>query len=115
MTFLFLHFYQETCSKPHFHLPPPHQTTVRPSAPSDLDACIAYIKENLQAREREPMTKFSRRVRELNFGDSFYFRSIMTTDIDSTDADLALSVFNRAFCDPSEWTRECTSAMMTII
>ncbi|KAK8566816.1 hypothetical protein V6N13_002501 [Hibiscus sabdariffa] len=58
----------------------------------------------VRAQERDPYTAFANRVKEINYGNSYFFRPIRTSDLMKVDPVKACEYFNSCFKDPSTFT-----------
>ncbi|KAL2501004.1 Insulinase (Peptidase family M16) protein [Forsythia ovata] len=74
--------------------------------PGEEDAKIVMqmAEESVHAQERDPYTAFANRVRELNYGNSYFFRPIKIGDLCKVDPFKACEYFNNCFKDPSSFT-----------
>ncbi|KAH1105483.1 hypothetical protein J1N35_009251 [Gossypium stocksii] len=61
-------------------------------------------EERILARERDPYTSFSNRAREINYGNSYFFRPFGINDLQKVDPLKACEYFNTCFKDPSTFT-----------
>ncbi|KHG10444.1 putative zinc protease pqqL [Gossypium arboreum] len=61
-------------------------------------------EETILARERDPYTSFSNRAREINYGNSYFFRPFGISDLQKVDPLKACKYFNTCFKDPSTFT-----------
>lgn len=104
-------------------------TNVEPG--EEVKVVMEMAKEAVRAQERDPYTAFSNRVRELNYGNSYFFRVCMITwlcqtfweclrfsliilhccaqpirinDLRKVDPLKACEYFNNCFKDPSTFT-----------
>ncbi|KAI5664619.1 hypothetical protein M9H77_23942 [Catharanthus roseus] len=70
----------------------------------DVKIVMQMAEEAVRAQERDPYTAFANRVRELNYGNSYFFRPIRLTDLQKVDPFKACDFFNNCFKDPSTFT-----------
>ncbi|PKI49083.1 zinc protease PQQL-like isoform X1 [Punica granatum] len=78
-------------------------TNVAPGE-EDVKIVMQMAEEAVRAQERDPYTAFANRVRELNYGNSYFFRPIKMTDLRRVDPLRACEYFNSCFKDPSTFT-----------
>lgn len=78
-------------------------TNVEPGE-EDVKIVMQMAEEAVRAQERDPYTAFANRVRELNYGDSYFFRPIRISDLRKVDPIKACEYFNSCFNDPSTFT-----------
>lgn len=78
-------------------------TNVTPGA-EDVKIVMQMAEEAIRAQERDPYTAFANRVKELNYGNSYFFRPIRTNDLRKVDPLKACEYFNNCFKDPSTFT-----------
>ncbi|XP_010667309.2 zinc protease PQQL-like isoform X1 [Beta vulgaris subsp. vulgaris] len=65
---------------------------------------MEMAEEAVRAQERDPYTAFANRVREINYGNSYFFRPIRISDLKKVDAFKACKYFSNCFKDPSTFT-----------
>ncbi|XP_039014704.1 zinc protease PQQL-like isoform X2 [Hibiscus syriacus] len=66
---------------------------------------VMQVKEEaILARERDPYTSFSKRAREINYGNSYFFRPFEINDLQKVNLLKACEYFNTCFKDPSTFT-----------
>ncbi|KAL3829959.1 hypothetical protein ACJIZ3_018761 [Penstemon smallii] len=70
----------------------------------DVKIVMQMAEESVRAQERDPYTAFSNRVRELNYGNSYFFRPIKIDDLRRVDPFRACEYFRNCFKDPSTFT-----------
>ncbi|XP_057765310.1 zinc protease PQQL-like isoform X1 [Salvia miltiorrhiza] len=70
----------------------------------DVKIVMEMAEESVHAQERDPYTAFSNRVREINYGNSYFFRPIKIGDLRKVDPLRACEYFNNCFKDPSTFT-----------
>lgn len=70
----------------------------------EVKIVMQMAEEAVRAQERDPYTAFANRVRELNYGDSYFFRPIRISDLRKVDPRKACEYFNSCFKDPSTFT-----------
>ncbi|XP_059634863.1 zinc protease PQQL-like [Cornus florida] len=78
-------------------------TNVEPGE-EDVKIVMQMAEEAVRAQERDPYTAFANRVRELNYGNSYFFRPIRFSDLRKVDPFKACEYFNKCFKDPSTFT-----------
>ncbi|KAL5728894.1 hypothetical protein ACHQM5_001921 [Ranunculus cassubicifolius] len=61
-------------------------------------------EESIRAQERDPYTAYANRVRELNYGSSYFFKPMTMSDLEKVDPRKACEFFNSCFKDPSTFT-----------
>uniref|UniRef100_A0A2P2LQ34 Putative zinc protease PqqL isoform X2 n=1 Tax=Rhizophora mucronata TaxID=61149 RepID=A0A2P2LQ34_RHIMU len=79
-------------------------TTSLTPGEEDVTIVMQMAEEEVRARERDPYTAFADRVKELNYGKSYFFRPIRINDLPSVDPIKACEYFNQCFKDPSTFT-----------
>ncbi|XP_072967419.1 zinc protease PQQL-like isoform X1 [Typha angustifolia] len=70
----------------------------------EVKIVMQMAEEAICAQERDPYTAFANRVRELNYGNSYFFRPIRISDLKKVDPIQACEYFNKCFKDPSTFT-----------
>ncbi|RWR72552.1 zinc protease PQQL-like protein isoform X1 [Cinnamomum micranthum f. kanehirae] len=70
----------------------------------EVKIVMQMAEEAVRAQERDPYTAFANRVRELNYGNSYFFRPIRISDLQKVDPIRACEYFNSCFKDPSTFT-----------
>lgn len=70
----------------------------------DVNIVMQMAEEAVRAQERDPYTAFANRVRELNYGNSYFFRPIRISDLQKVDPFKACQFFNKCFKDPSTFS-----------
>ncbi|CAN1159942.1 Zinc protease PQQL-like [Linum perenne] len=78
-------------------------TTLTPGE-EDVKIVMQMAEEAVRAQERDPYTVFSDRVKEINYGNSYFFRPIKICDLEKVDPLKACEYFNKCFKDPSTFT-----------
>ncbi|KAF5748513.1 putative Mitochondrial-processing peptidase subunit beta mitochondrial [Tripterygium wilfordii] len=78
-------------------------TNVTPGA-EDVKIVMQMTEEAIRAQERDPYTVFANRTKELNYGNSYFFRPIRINDLQKVDPLKACEYFNCCFKDPSTFT-----------
>ncbi|KAL3747335.1 hypothetical protein ACJRO7_016163 [Eucalyptus globulus] len=78
-------------------------TSVEPGE-EDVKIVMQMTEAAVRAQERDPYTAFVNRVRELNYGNSYFFRPIKISDLKRVDPRRACEYFSRCFKDPSTFT-----------
>ncbi|KAI4350751.1 hypothetical protein L6164_005172 [Bauhinia variegata] len=70
----------------------------------DVKIVMQMAEEAVRAQDRDPYTAFTNRVKELNYGNSYFFRPIRSSDLRKVDPIRACEYFNNCFKDPSTFT-----------
>ncbi|GLT79042.1 hypothetical protein SLA2020_505520 [Shorea laevis] len=70
----------------------------------DVKIVMQMAEEAVRAQERDPYTAFANRVKELNYGNSYFFRPVRLSDLRKVDPLRACEYFNSCFQDPSSFT-----------
>ncbi|KAK5829923.1 zinc protease PQQL-like [Gossypium arboreum] len=70
----------------------------------EVKIVMQMAEEAVRAQERDPYTAFANRVKEINYGNSYFFRPIRLSDLRKVDPVKACEYFNRCFKDPSTFT-----------
>ncbi|CAI9259574.1 unnamed protein product [Lactuca saligna] len=70
----------------------------------DIKIVMQMSEESVNAQERDPYTVFANRVREINYGNSYFFRPTRISDLRKVDPFKACEYFNKCFKDPSTFT-----------
>ncbi|MCO5571807.1 hypothetical protein L7F22_025555 [Adiantum nelumboides] len=70
----------------------------------EVKLVMQMTKEAILAQERDPFTAFANRVRELNYGDSYYFKPVTVKELKKVDPKRACQYFDSCFKDPSTFT-----------
>lgn len=70
----------------------------------EVHKVLEVTKESIHARERDPYTVYENRVREINYGDSYFFKALKINDLQKVDSRKACAYFNSCFKDPSTFT-----------
>ncbi|OMO91643.1 hypothetical protein COLO4_18249 [Corchorus olitorius] len=78
-------------------------TNVTPGE-EEVKIVMQMAEEAVRAQERDPYTAFANRVKELNYGNSHFFRPIRISDLRKVDPVKACQYFNSCFKDPSTFT-----------
>ncbi|KAK0571738.1 hypothetical protein LWI29_020838 [Acer saccharum] len=78
-------------------------TSVTPGE-EEVKIVMQMAEEAVHAQERDPYTAFANRVKELNYGDSYFFKPIRISDLQKVDPIKACEYFNDCFKDPSTFT-----------
>ncbi|XP_021276228.1 zinc protease PQQL-like isoform X2 [Herrania umbratica] len=78
-------------------------TNVTPGE-EEVKIVMQMAEEAVHAQERDPYTAFANRVKELNYGNSYFFRPIRISDLKKVDPVKACEYFNSCFKDPSTFT-----------
>ncbi|GLJ23437.1 hypothetical protein SUGI_0443600 [Cryptomeria japonica] len=83
-----------------------YQLFVTSVVPGDeeVNLVMEMTKEGIRAQERDPFTKFANRVRELNYGNSYFFKPVKVKDLQKVDAKRSCQYFDSCFKDPSTFT-----------
>ncbi|KAJ4708591.1 zinc protease PQQL-like [Melia azedarach] len=78
-------------------------TNVTPGE-EEVEIVIQMAEEAIHAQERDPYTAFANRVKEINYGNSYFFRPIRISDLQKVDPIKACEYFSNCFKDPSTFT-----------
>lgn len=78
-------------------------TNVEPGD-EEVKIVMQMTEEAIRAQERDPYTALANRVRELNYGNSYFFRPIRIPDLQRVDPIKACEYVNLCFKDPSSFT-----------
>ncbi|KAG4999141.1 hypothetical protein JHK87_020213 [Glycine soja] len=70
----------------------------------DVKIVMQMAEEAVSAQDRDPYTAFTNRVKELNYGNSYFFRPIRKSDLQKVDPRKACEFFSTCFKDPSTFT-----------
>ncbi|XP_027343571.1 zinc protease PQQL-like isoform X1 [Abrus precatorius] len=70
----------------------------------DVKIVMQMAEEAVCAQDRDPYTAFANRVKELNYGNSYFFRPIKKSDLQKVDPLKACEYFSKCFKDPSTFT-----------
>eukprot|EP01018_Ginkgo_biloba_P031588 Gb_11763 [translate_table: standard] len=70
----------------------------------EVNIVMQMTKEAIRAQERDPFTAFANRVRELNYGNSYFFKPIRVRDLQNVDPKKSCQYFDSCFKDPSAFT-----------
>ncbi|KAG5041605.1 hypothetical protein JHK85_014081 [Glycine max] len=70
----------------------------------DVKIVMQMAEEAVSAQDRDPYTAFTNRVKELNYGNSYFFRPIRKSDLQKVDPRKACEFFSTCFKDPSAFT-----------
>lgn len=70
----------------------------------EVNIVMQMAEEAIRAQERDPYTVFANRVREVNYGNSYFFRPIRISDLEKVDPIRACKYFSDCFKDPSSFT-----------
>ncbi|KAL1364192.1 hypothetical protein HN51_012358 [Arachis hypogaea] len=70
----------------------------------DVKIVMQMAEEAVYAQDRDPYTAFANRVKELNYGNSYFFRPIRKSDLQKVDPLKACEYFSKCFRDPSTFT-----------
>ncbi|WOL03023.1 zinc protease PQQL-like [Canna indica] len=83
-----------------------YQLFTRDVVPGDEEVKIVMqmAEEAIRAQERDPYTAFTNRVREINYGNSYFFRPIRISELKKVNPIRACEYFNSCFKDPSTFT-----------
>ncbi|KAG0557873.1 hypothetical protein KC19_11G163400 [Ceratodon purpureus] len=73
-------------------------------ADEEVQLVMQMTLEGIKAQERDPFTAYANRVRELNYGNSYYFKPITAKDLINVDPKRSCQYFNSCFKDPSGFT-----------
>lgn len=78
-------------------------TNVEPRE-EEVKIVMQMAEEAIYAQERDPYTAFVNRVREINYGNSYFFKPIRISDLKKVNPIRACEYFNNCFKDPSAFT-----------
>ncbi|CAM6103151.1 unnamed protein product [Calypogeia fissa] len=78
-------------------------TSVQPGD-EEVRLVMQMTREAIKAQERDPFTAYANRVRELNYGNSYYFKPFTAKDLNKVDPKKACQYFDNCFKDPSSFT-----------
>ncbi|XP_027932710.1 zinc protease PQQL-like, partial [Vigna unguiculata] len=67
----------------------------------DVKIVMQMVEEAVSAQDRDPYIAFTNRVKELNYGNSYFFRPIRKSDLQKVDPRKACEFFSTCFKDPS--------------
>ncbi|CAL9145042.1 unnamed protein product [Musa hybrid cultivar] len=83
-----------------------YQLFTRNVAPGheEVKIVMQMAEEAIRAQERDPYTAFTNRVREINYGNSYFFRPIRISELKKVNPIRACEYFNNCFKDPSSFT-----------
>eukprot|EP00249_Psilotum_nudum_P022861 c28663_g1_i1 orf=451-3468(-) len=70
----------------------------------EVKLVMEMAREAVKAQERDPLTTFSNRVRELNYGNSYFFKPVTLKELNKVDPKNSCHYFNNCFKDPSTFT-----------
>ncbi|KAK7399022.1 hypothetical protein VNO78_10197 [Psophocarpus tetragonolobus] len=70
----------------------------------DVKIVMQMAEEAVSAQDRDPYTAFTNRVKELNYGNSYFFQPIKKSDLQKVDPRKACEFFSTCFKDPSTFT-----------
>lgn len=62
------------------------------------------VRESIRNQIRDPSAEYLRRLKDINYGKSFYFKPWTIPDFDSIDAKEACEFFTKCFHNPGEFT-----------
>ncbi|KAJ7536029.1 hypothetical protein O6H91_12G054400 [Diphasiastrum complanatum] len=78
-------------------------TNVQPGD-KEVKIVMQMTREAIMAQERDPFMAYATRVRELNYGNSYYFKPITVKDLRKVDPKKACRYFDSCYKDPSLFT-----------
>lgn len=78
-------------------------TSVMPGD-EEVKLVMQMTKEAIKAQERDPFTAFANRVREINYGKSYFFKPIRAKDLKDVDPIKSCQYFDSCFKDPSTFS-----------
>ncbi|XP_042385676.1 zinc protease PQQL-like [Zingiber officinale] len=83
-----------------------YQLFTRKVVPGEEEVKIVMqmTEEAIRAQERDPYTAFTNRLREINYGNSYFFRPIRISELKKVNPIRACEYFNDCFKDPSTFT-----------
>ncbi|CAN6441507.1 unnamed protein product [Victoria cruziana] len=70
----------------------------------EVKIVMQMMEEAILAQERDPFTAFTNRIRELNYGNSYFFKPIGVSDLKRVDPFKSCDYFSKCFKDPSTFT-----------
>uniref|UniRef100_A0A453EX63 Peptidase M16 C-terminal domain-containing protein n=1 Tax=Aegilops tauschii subsp. strangulata TaxID=200361 RepID=A0A453EX63_AEGTS len=70
----------------------------------EVKIVMQMAEEAIYAQERDPYTAFANRSREINYGNSYFFKPIRISDLKKVNPIRACEYFNSCFKDPSAFT-----------
>uniref|UniRef100_A0A3B6FQC9 Uncharacterized protein n=1 Tax=Triticum aestivum TaxID=4565 RepID=A0A3B6FQC9_WHEAT len=70
----------------------------------EVKIVMQMAEEAIYAQERDPYTAFANRSREINYGNSYFFKPIRISDLKKVNPIRACEYFNMCFKDPSAFT-----------
>lgn len=70
----------------------------------EVKLVMQMTREAIMAQERDPFTAFANRVRELNYGNSYYFKPVTVKELKKIDPIKSCHYFDNCFKDPSTFT-----------
>uniref|UniRef100_A0A0D9YAI7 Peptidase M16 N-terminal domain-containing protein n=1 Tax=Oryza glumipatula TaxID=40148 RepID=A0A0D9YAI7_9ORYZ len=79
-------------------------TTKVEAREEEVKIVMQMAEEAIYAQERDPYTAFANRAREINYGNSYFFKPIRISDLKKVDPIRACEYFNNCFKDPSAFT-----------
>lgn len=70
----------------------------------DLQTTLQIVREQVLAQQRDPLRKFKKRVRELNYGPCDQLQPLTLNDVSRVDVHASCNYYSRCFRDPAEFT-----------
>ncbi|XP_047054247.1 zinc protease PQQL-like [Lolium rigidum] len=70
----------------------------------EVKIVMQMAEEAIYAQERDPYTAYANRAREINYGNSYFFKPIRISDLKKVNPIRACEYFNNCFKDPSAFT-----------
>lgn len=74
------------------------------AVPEDLDTTLQILQQDVAAKQRDPLAKFSGAVRRLNYGDSPYLRPLSPRAVRRINTHRACSHCSKSYQNPAEFT-----------
>lgn len=73
-------------------------------ADGDEELIRRMTVDSIRSQQRDPVQRFLRAVKSLNYGDCYYTKALTERSFRRTDLRAACATFGRAFSNPAEWT-----------
>ena len=70
---------------------------------SELTPLMRIVRQGLEAQVRDPAFPFNTRVKEVNYGNSYYFKPMTAEGLASIDPHLSCSFHNMNYRNPAEF------------
>lgn len=74
------------------------------AVPEELEQTMQILRQEVVAKQRDPLTKFSDAVRRLNYGDSPFLQPLSLRAVRRIDVRAACRYCSHAFQNPAEFT-----------